>query len=252
MNLGDLIRGVLSLLELRTRRDWLVLKLKQEPVSDAALILDALCQSAEGGHPEAREVMSAWVAGLVTLEHDPWIQQLQRQSFEQHLLSLRRLLRNYASASSSPEPKPLVPDYGAGRELTLGERRALARRPQRSAMDKLLRDPHPLVLQVLLENPRLTESDVLRLASARPLRPTVVTELARQPHWLLRPRVRMALLHNPGTQAAVALPLLGLCKRDELQQILENTTLHTVLRASAAELLERRPPLREVPDLTPQ
>ena len=69
-----------------------------------------------------------------------------------------------------------IPDYGRGRPLTLGERKSLARRPDRAMLDRLLHDPHPDVIRRLLRNPRLTEDDVVRLAARRPGRPEVLVE----------------------------------------------------------------------------
>jgi hypothetical protein len=239
----NLIQSVLSLPELRLRRDWLLVHLRAMATADSAALLDALCKSSERGDPAAREAMTAWVAGLVQLGDCPWVMELRRRSVDEDLLSINRLLLAYAPVSIVPGTAAAVPDYGAGRELTVGERRSLARKPNRRAFEKLLHDPHPLVLRNLLQNPRLTEDDVLRLVAKRPLRSFVVDELVTFPEWLLRPRVRMTLLHNPGTFAHVAMPLLSLCKRDELAEIFENTSLNGVLRSAARELLDRRPPL---------
>ena len=203
-------------------------------------------KSSERGDPAAKEALIAWVVGLVQLGDCPWVIALRHASVQNCLLSLNRLLREIVSTNSGTDTMPPVPDYGRGRELTVGERRSLARRPNRRAFERLLSDPHPLVIRTLLHNPRLTEDDVVRLVVKRPLRAAVIDELAQCPDWLVRPRVRMTLLHNPGTPGSVTLPLLALCKRDELIEILENTGLNAVLRATARELLDRRPPLGEV------
>jgi hypothetical protein len=141
-----------------------------------------------------------------------------------------------------------VPDYGTGRELTVGERRSLARRPSRRAFDRLLSDPHPLVIRQLLENPMVTEEDVVRLATRRPARLEVMRELAQSPRWLSRPRVRMSVLLNPGSPPEMAGPLLVLCTRGELSLVMESTDAPGVLRATARELRQRRPPLRASDD----
>ena len=136
-----------------------------------------------------------------------------------------------------------MPDYGAGRELTVGERRSLARSPNRRVLEKLLRDPHPLVLRQLLGNPRLTEDDVVRLAARRPMHSAIVDALAESPRWLRRPRVRLTLLLNPGTPEAVSMPLLAVCTRCELIDVVHGIDAPLSLRASAQELLDRSPPL---------
>jgi hypothetical protein len=245
-----LIQSVLSLTELKLRRDWLLYELQQMPLPEAAELLEALCKSSERGDPAAREALIAWVVGLVQLGDCTWISALRQICVDAGLLSLNRLLRPVLQTPVLSEVASAVPDYGAGRELTVGERRSLARRPNRRAFDRLLSDPHPLVVRVLLHNPRLTEDDVLRLVVRRPVRSAVIDELAQCPNWLVRPRVRMTLLHNPGTSGCVTLPLVALCKRDELLEIVENTTLNGVLRSTARELLDRRPPLGEVPTST--
>jgi hypothetical protein len=136
-----------------------------------------------------------------------------------------------------------VPDYGTGRELTVGERRSLARSPQRKVIERLLRDPHPLVLRQLLVNPRVTEDDIVRLAARRPLHAAIVGVLAESPRWLKSPRVRMALLLNPGTPEPVSMPLLSVCTRCELLEVVHGVDAPLALRSSAQELFERSPPL---------
>jgi hypothetical protein len=249
---SNLIRTLLSLPELKLRAAWLMNHVQQLTPQESAPLLDALCKSSERGQPAAKEALVAWVVGLVQVGDCDWVILLRQASLEQGLLSLNRLLRPIAPAVASADTVPPVPDYGAGRELTVGERRSLARRPNRRAFDRLLADPHPLVIQILLHNPHLTEDDVVRLVSRRPLRQGVICELAQCPDWLVRPRVRMTLLHNPGTPGPVALPLLALCKRDELLEVLENAALNAVLRTTARELLDRRPPLGAVPNPTLQ
>src|SRR6185369_16178692 len=161
--------------------------------------------------------------------------------------SLGRLLRRAPAPPRSvppPDAAP-VPDYGRGRDLTVGERRSLARAPTRRAFDKLLSDPHPLVIRQLLDNPRLTEDDVVRIAARRPVRPEAVTAIARAERWLKRPRVRLSILLNPGSPPSVAMPLLAACTRSELVEILHGADTSKVLRGTARELLARRPPLEQ-------
>jgi hypothetical protein len=127
--------------------------------------------------------------------------------------------------------------------LSLGERRALARKPSRAILDKHLADPHPLVIQNLLVNPRLTEDDVVRMAARRPARREVIIEIARSPSWMTRARVRMAVVLNPGTPSEVAVPVLPQLLRAELLDVVTSTLVPTIVRSAARGLLERRPPL---------
>ncbi|HEY3496459.1 MAG TPA: hypothetical protein VGK73_17290 [Polyangiaceae bacterium] len=240
-------RVVLGLPEVALRVEWLRDYLASAPSERTALELERLCEASERSDPGARETVLSLALLLARFGDQTFVGRLRARAESEHLLSLGRLLRTAPSPLRSlPPPKEApVPDYGAGRELTVGERRSLARAPTRRAFEKLLADPHPLVIRQLLENPRLTEDDVIRIATRRPVRPEAVTALARSERWLKRPRVRLAILLNPGSPPAVSMPLLAACTRSELLEILHGTDISIVLRATARELLARRPPLEE-------
>ena len=236
-------RAVLSLTDIRLRIDWLDQHVQHQPPDVLAALLDVVIGESEISEPKAREVLvtiALWVAGQAR-ESD--LDGLRRAALDQRLLSLQRVIRRVPSPSQAPEPtEPRIPDYGRGRELTLGERRNLARRSDRQNFDALLRDPHPMVVTELLTNPKTTEDDVVRLAALRPVRSSTIEAIART-RWLSRRRVRMTVLLNPGSPARVSLPLVGLCTRSELLELARGADVPVILRITAHELAERRPPL---------
>jgi hypothetical protein len=240
-------RVVLGLPEVGLRVEWLRDYLSSSPPRDVAFELERLCEASERSDPHAREAVLALAMLFARSAEDAFVARLRSHAETLHLLSLGRLLRRAPSPPRSvppPDAAP-VPDYGRGRDLTVGGRRSLARAPTRRAFDKLLSDPHPLVIRQLLENPRLTEDDVVRIAARRPVRPEAVTAIARSERWLKRPRVRLAILLNPGSPPTVAMPLLAACTRSELVEIVHGADTSKVLRATARELLSRRPPLEQ-------
>ena len=114
--------------------------------------------------------------------------ELRRAALDGELSCLERLLGPDPVKNLERPPEP-APPHGA-RPLTLGERKSLARRPSRRALDALMRDPHPAVIRAVLDSPRLTEDDVVRMAARRPGSAAALTEIARHAKWMLRPRVR--------------------------------------------------------------
>jgi hypothetical protein len=236
-------RAVLSLPDVRLRIDWLDLHVHGHPAAEVAALLDTVIGESEISEPRAREVLvtiALWVAGTA---REPDLDKLRQSALDRHLLSLQRVIRRVPTPSQTPDPiEPRVPDYRTGRELTLGERRNLARRSDRQNFDTLLRDPHPMVVTELLSNPKTTEDDVVRLAAFRPARATTIEALAKT-RWLTRRRVRMTVLLNPGSPPRVAIPLVGLCTRTELLELARAADVPVILRITANELAERRPPL---------
>lgn len=126
-----------------------------------------------------------------------------------------------------------VPDFGVGRPLTLGERKSLARRRDRNVLARVLRDPSPDVVRILLENPALTEADVVRLAARRPIDPRVLLALVVDLRWVVRPAVRKSLVQNPWTPLDVALRLLPHLTRAELTELERAADLREPLRELA-------------------
>lgn len=256
IGLDRLKRVLLSLPELGLRIGWLRDFLANSSDFDGAAVLNALCEDNERAEPQAREAILVVALLLASLGECHLVDQLRAQSEARHLLSLARLVRRAPppAVHDRPAHELPVPDYGTGRELTVGERKSLARSPNRRAFDKLLKDPHPLVIRQLLENPRLTEDDVVRMTARRPARLEVLEAVAQYSRWLARPRVRMSMLFNPGAPPAIAMPLLAVCSRNELTDVVSHTESSPILRTAALELLERLPPLRssEAPGQTLQ
>lgn len=216
-------------------------------VTELAPVLDHLCARAEQAEEAAREALVALVDALNHEACSEVVQLLREEALAVPHLALERLVRQpLAIIEPRDVGKPeddRVPDYGKGRPLTLGERKSLARRPDRKMMDRLLRDPHPDVIRMVLANPKVVEEDVLAVAARRPCRPDVLAEIARQPRWAHRPRIRMALVLNPDTPLEIAAPVAGLLLRHELRLVATSPTVAPAVRALCLEHLERRPPV---------
>ena len=257
-----LVRGTLSLREAALRASYIATVARAWPPAVLARALDALCERAEQAEAQAREALVAVVDALNGEAMADLVHQLRAQAAAESLLALERLVRP-ASRSTHASSPPGGESGGAGaaagqgssahrdgadalraqgRALTLGERKWLARRPNREMLQRLLADPHPDVVGRCLANPKVTEDDVLRLAAKRPGRGEVLAEIARSP-WFRRPRVRLALVLNPATPLEIAIRASGLLLRTELALVARSPGVSAAVRALALEHLERRPPV---------
>ncbi len=125
-----------------------------------------------------------------------------------------------------------VPDFGKGRPLTLGERKSLARGRDRRLLQRALRDPDPTVMRILLKNPALTEDDIVRLCARRPAAPSVLATVFRSTKWIVRPRVRMALVQNPHLAESLALQIVPLLSPYDAKRVALSSQLSEALLAA--------------------
>ncbi len=136
-------------------------------------------------------------------------------------------------------------DFVEGRELfelTLGEKRSLSKSQAKDMLDRLLYDQDPTVIRNLLANPRLTERDVLKIASMRPSAPEVMKVIFQSGKWSSRYVVKRALVLNPCTPTGIALGLVSFMQRRDLKMIASDHSLHNEISKAAGELLKEKFP----------
>ncbi|HJN74415.1 MAG TPA: hypothetical protein QGF58_10830 [Myxococcota bacterium] len=131
-------------------------------------------------------------------------------------------------------------------ELPLGRRKAMARTFDRDVIDRLLRDKHPAVVEILLSNPRLLERDVITIAALRPTKPAVLELIVQHRRWAPRYDVRKAVACNPYCPHPIAARLMHTFRVQDLQFIAGSSVLNDHIRDEARRLLrERRDPKKK-------
>jgi hypothetical protein len=135
-----------------------------------------------------------------------------------------------AGDGEPPQPERFVP--AARRSLTLGERKALARGRRREILVALLADPDASVIRALLENPRLTEREVITVAARRPARADVLRVLAAS-RWCARYHVKRALVMNPYTPSEIAVRLVPALVEADRSLVAADPNLATTVRDAA-------------------
>jgi hypothetical protein len=170
-------------------------------------------------------------------------QRLYTAAVERNLPTIARLfllaspqgeLPRQLSKQLGPE-RPLRPNDS--RPLTLGERKALARTHRRDKLTLLIRDPHPAVVAIVLDNPHITEQDVVKMAASRPAVPESLAKIAVHPRWSVRHAIKRALVLNPSTPLADAIRIATTLRAPELAELANDGSLNETLRKHASEVL---------------
>jgi hypothetical protein len=214
---------------------------------DAEDWIDALAAVVARAHAEADHDAAEALECFTHAAADPGLAYRTRQELYEAALArgVPALARLFLAASPPVElPRQLVAQLGperplrpTDRPLTLGERKALARTHRRDQLMLLCRDPHPAVVAILLDNPHVTEADVVRIAAARPAVPEALASIATHARWSVRHAVKRALVQNPATPLADAIRIATTLRASELAELAADASLPEPLRRHAAELL---------------
>lgn len=213
-----------------------------DPVSWVQVLAAIVARAHRSDDPDAAEALEAvtHAAAHPGLAYEVR-QQLYEAAVRHQLAAIARLFLVSSPTTIPPKQreKSLAPERAlkpTGRALTLGERKSLARTHDREQLLLLLRDPHPAVVAILLDNSHMTESDICRIASARPAFPDSLALVAAHPRWSVLHPVKRALVLNPATPLADAIRVATTLRTQELRELAADPSLREPLRLHAAEV----------------
>jgi hypothetical protein len=121
-------------------------------------------------------------------------------------------------------------------DLRRGEKIALGRIATPLVLRLLLQDPDPMILEAALQNPRLTESELVALVRTKDAPRPLLEAVSAKGRWQASYAVKLALVLQPRTPAPVSLAQLTSLVVHDLQQIAENPDLPPLVQAAAGRV----------------
>ena len=125
-------------------------------------------------------------------------------------------------------------------QLPLGQKITLARRGPARVAGALVAEGNAQILPVALDNPYLTEAQVLKALARDKLSTSVVQALARHAKWSQSYHVRLALVRHPATPVSVVLGFLPLLTVKDLRELAEPGIVAENLRKYLQAEVQRR------------
>jgi hypothetical protein len=210
--------GSVSEIQMRVAlwRELLTKTHPDESLETLKYVLDAKARGTQDAYPAMLAFSRLLVTDRALVERKILTAAVVSQSHE--LIEL--LTEHKARRKMAPE-EVRVPLLNTDREVTLGERRTLARGHDRNVLERLLMDPDVGVVKNLLRNPKILERDVLRIASAQPINALALEAVFRNDRWCNRRQVQLALIQNPYTPAVIARALVELLDESALREVSE-------------------------------
>lgn len=126
------------------------------------------------------------------------------------------------------------------RGLSVAQRIKLALLGNSLARMVLIRDSNRQVALFVMDNPRLTENEVVEFARNQNLDELILREIARSPQWTKSYAVKVSLVSNPKTPVDVALSWLKHLRERDLRNISRSKNVSSAVAQQSRKLLDLR------------
>src|SRR5881396_2376292 len=130
-------------------------------------------------------------------------------------------------------------------QLPLGQKITLARRGPARVAGALLAEGHAHVVSIVLDNPYLTEAQVLRALSREKLPAAVIPGIVRHRKWSITYNVRLALVRHPASPLGTVLGFLPELTVSDLRELASPGIVPESLRKYLQAEVQRRTRSRE-------
>jgi hypothetical protein len=125
-------------------------------------------------------------------------------------------------------------------KLSVSERIHLALKGGKEIRTILLRDNNKEVSLTVLDNPKLTETEIELIARSRSISDEALRKITKKREWMKTYGVIYALATNPKTPPGIAVQLVNELKTKDLGVLEKNKNVSEGVRATAKKLLRAR------------
>ena len=125
-------------------------------------------------------------------------------------------------------------------KLSVSNKIHLALRGGKEIRSILLRDPSKEVVLTVLENPKLTETEIELISKSRSIPDEVLRKITKKREWMRNYNVVLGLVTNPKTPPGVSVVLVNELKTRDLAILEKNKNVIEGVRATAKKILRVR------------
>lgn len=120
------------------------------------------------------------------------------------------------------------------------DRMKLGLKGDREARNILIRDPNKLVSSAVVNNPKITEQEVERIAAMRSISEEILRQIAMNRQWARIYGIQVSLAKNPRTPIANAMSIMNRLQMRELTGLSKDRNVSDAVRKHAVRLLTAR------------
>jgi len=125
-------------------------------------------------------------------------------------------------------------------KMGMKDRAKLAIKGDREARNILVRDPNRVIAQAVLNNPRITEQEIEKIASMRSISVDILRQIANNRQWSRHYPVIHNIARNPRTPIANVLSIMPRLQLRDLAALSKNRNVSDAVRRQALRLSQAR------------
>lgn len=126
--------------------------------------------------------------------------------------------------------------------MKIGNKIQLALKGGRDIRSILIRDPNKAIMTAVLENPKITESEIEIMAKQKTSSEDILRIISKRREWMKNYSILHALVINPKTPPGIALSHIHALRPKDLGRIGENKFVPEAVRAAAKKLVAAKKP----------
>ena len=125
-------------------------------------------------------------------------------------------------------------------KMSMADKIKLAYKGNKSARELLVRDTNKIIGVAVVKSGRITESEIMTIASNRSINEDVIRALSENREYLRKYPVKLALANNPKTPIPTAMGLLNSLHVNDLKKLASNRNVSSAIFTQAGKLFKAR------------
>lgn len=126
------------------------------------------------------------------------------------------------------------------KDMSVGQRIKLALKGGREARGLLLRDPNRIVKRLVLQNPRISEDELVILCRNKSEDREMIEIVSKNAEWTKSYQVRLALVSNPKTSMPLAIRFVSTLQDRDVRALAKSKNVPSPVSSTAKRVLLQR------------
>jgi hypothetical protein len=168
-----------------------------------------------------------------------FIEEIYEETAEQREMIVNKILGEFKSEDMDL-PSERISIINRIMKMGMKDRSRLAMKGDREARNILIRDPNRIVATAVVNNPRITEQEIEKIAAMRSVTEDILRQIATSRQWSRSYAIVHNLARNPRTPIANCMNILSRLQLRDLAALSKNRNVSDAIRRQALRLSQQR------------